>query len=1001
MVLHVSAGRMVGRDDELGRLLTLLDDAEAGRSVAALVSGDAGVGKSRLVGEVTRLAAGRGFTVLSGQCAELGDSVPYLPLADALRGAAQSTAVRDALSSRPALGRLLPEGGYEPRTEEDRSGLARQQMFGGVLGLLTELAAATPVLLVLEDLHWADASTRDLVTFLSRMLHRERVALIGTYRSDDLHRRHPLRPVVAELQRLPSVTTVDLAPLDPSALAEHLTAAAAGRIGATELNNIVARAEGNAYYAEELLAASIAGAAIGGDPAERGILPAGLAALLLSRVELLSDTTQQVLRAAAVAGRKADDELVRAASGLAAAEYEAAVREAVTHQLLVPDGTEGYVFRHALLREAVYGDLLPGERTRLHGTMSALLAEEHRLSMPGTAAELAQHCLASHDIPGAFAASVRAGEEAERLGAPAEAHRHYDQALALWERVAEPEKTAGMARGKLGLMSATNAADSGDVDRAVHLLRRLRQALAARPEKSHDDVILASRIGERLAFYLWTTDDIKAEAEAVEIACATVEETPAEPPTWQYARAVATYANTLLVDDDFDAVREQAERALAAARAAGAPWVQADALVTLGFLSNREGRNDEAIKLLTEAHKQARGAKVLGVELRAAYHLAAAHLEHGDLAAGGTVAYEGTKRANQTGLGLAPYGTDVQHLHFQCHYADGKWDHAQEIADGFPVRVTSIPEASLSSMALFIDVARGNPAVAERRAWIEPFLSARGFDGFIARGLFAEHALWQGDAEETLAEAQAAIDVVYEPPWGFHPSAIRPATIALSARADRVLHARATGDDEAAAAELAAAGELLHIAREGAAFAKRPKFILGPEGRGWLARAEAEYRRACGDNDPQAWRAVLDEFGPAYAYEIARTRWRLAEALAEAGQRDEAAAQWNLAAQAADDLRARPLRRALDDLARRARIGTAEQHGDGAVLASLTSREREVLRLIAAGRSNREIASVLFIAPKTASVHVSNILGKLGAASRTEAAAIAYREGLTSQPSAR
>ena len=289
-------------------------------------------------------------------------------------------------------------------------------------------------------------------------------------------------------------------------------------------------------------------------------------------------------------------------------------------------------------------------------------------------------------------------------------------------------------------------------------------------------------------------------AEAVDIARATVDETPAQPPTWQYARAVATYANTLLVDDDFDVVREQAENALAAARAADAPWVQADALVTLGYLSNREGRNDEAIKLLTQAHKQAREAKVLGVELRAAYHLARAHLERGDLTAGGTVAHEGTKRANQTGLGLAPYGTDVQHLHFQCHFADGKWDHAQEIADGFPVRVTSLPEASLSSMALFIDVARGNPVVEERRAWIEPFLSAHGFDGFIARGLIAEHALWQGDVEEALTQARAAIDVVYEPPWGFHPSAIRPAAVAMCALADRAVQARATGDDAAAAA---------------------------------------------------------------------------------------------------------------------------------------------------------------------------------------------------------
>jgi DNA-binding NarL/FixJ family response regulator len=288
--------------------------------------------------------------------------------------------------------------------------------------------------------------------------------------------------------------------------------------------------------------------------------------------------------------------------------------------------------------------------------------------------------------------------------------------------------------------------------------------------------------------------------------------------------------------------------------------------------------------------------------------------------------------------------------------------------------------------------------VAERLEWIEPFWSAHGFDEFIARGLIAEHALWQGDTEQALAEAQAAIGLVYMPPWGYNPSVIRPATVALGARADRTVKARAVGDDEAVSAELAAAGELLRIAREGAAYARRPKFIIGPEGRGWLARAEAEYRRATGDNDPQAWQTVLAEFGPEYVYEIARTRWRLAEALAEAGRRDEAADQWRQAVQAADRLKARPLRAALDDLARRARIGTTQDDGrDGAVLASLTSREREVLRLIAAGRSNREIASVLFIAPKTASVHVSNILAKLGAASRTEAAAIAHREGLTSQ----
>jgi len=175
--------------------------------------------------------------------------------------------------------------------------------------------------------------------------------------------------------------------------------------------------------------------------------------------------------------------------------------------------------------------------------------------------------------------------------------------------------------------------------------------------------------------------------------------------------------------------------------------------------------------------------------------------------------------------------------------------------------------------------------------------------------------------------------------------------------------------------------------------------VLGPEGRGWLARCEAEYARLTGANSPDRWERVLAEFGPGYVYEIARTQWRLAEALAEAGRRDEAAAVWRAARDTAVRLRAAPLSAALDDLARRARLdhGNRGGHGQGPVaarpFASLTDRELEVLRLLARGMSNREIGAELFITTKTASVHVSNILGKLGAASRTEAAAIAYREG--------
>jgi len=993
---------MVGRDSELTRLLGLLDDAAAGRPAHALIGGDAGVGKTRLVSELAARAADRGFVVLSGRCAELGDSIPYLPLADALREGSTGPAagpLGDALAARPVLSRLLPDREAVPAAASEISGLAQQQLFGAVLGLLAELAAASPVLLILEDLHWADRSTRDLVTFLSRVLHRERVAVVATYRTDDLHRRHPLRPVVAELLRLPSVTAIELGPLGYAEMEDHLTALAAGPLDAANLHRMVARAEGNPYYAEELLAAvGEAGSpvpagtvslsadresvSIGGD-----VLPSGLAALLLGRVERLSGPAQQVLRAAAVAGRQADDDIVQAAAGLAAAEYDDALRECVAQQLLVTDREGRYAFRHALLREAVYADLLPGERTRLHARFAELLADEARLAaVPGSAAELAYHCLASHDITGAFAASVRAGQEADRLAAPAEAHRHYDVALSLWERVSEPEKLAGQDRYTLAFFSANRAASSGDVARAVQQLRRILDFLDAAA-----DPALACRAHERLAYYLL---EVEAPAEAEAAARAAVEVLPADPPSWQYARALGTHAQTLMYVGDEDGAARRAEQARAAARAANAPWVEADALVTMGLLAERRGEPEEAIDLFTEAYRQARANSMLGVELRAAFQLSRSQLERGDLAEAAATAHEGFSQAEAAGLALAPYGLDLQYTHYLAHYQDGCWDHAQELADGFGVRVGTAAEARLSAMALFLDVARGSPAVAERRAWLEPFWPADGFGAYIARGLLAEHALWRGDTASALAEVAAILAEQNADQEGYAPPVIRIAAVGLAARGDRAQQARAAGDEAAAQAEVTAAGVLIEAAREGAAYPQRPKFVLGVDGRGWLARAEAEWGRVQGHNDPQAWQLVVDTFSPAFVYETARSRWRLAEALAEAGQRAEAEQEWSQAVQVADELAATPLRSALADLGRRARLGRQASGGAPGVLSGLTGREREVLRLLVAGRSNREIAAALFIAPKTASVHVSNILGKLGAASRTEAAAIALQAGL-------
>ena len=365
---------------------------------------------------------------------------------------------------------------------------------------------------------------------------------------------------------------------------------------------------------------------------------------------------------------------------------------------------------------------------------------------------------------------------------------------------------------------------------------------------------------------------------------------------------MATYALALMVDGDNASAREWAERARVAA-AGEAAWVAAEALTTLGQVSDREGDTDEASQMFAAALEQAEGTRMFQVELRATFYLALEHQARGELAEAARIAERGVRRADDEGLGLAPYGIDLRHLLFQARFLAGQWDHAQRLADGFPVRVTSPPEAVLSAMALFLDVARDNPAAEERRTWLEPFW-ADGFVGYLARGLLAERALWRGDTELALAHAEAAIRGNTR--HSYKPSALRPAAVALAARADRAVAARLAGNVDAEAAELASAEKLLDIAREGARYPALPKAVLGSEGRGWLARAEAEYGRASGKNTPEAWQAVLTAFGPRYVYETARSQWRLAEALIEAGRTEEARPIWRAAAATATRTGRRP-----------------------------------------------------------------------------------------------
>jgi predicted ATPase len=428
----------IGRAEELGRLEGALDRAEQSRPQVMLLAGEAGVGKTRLLLEFADQARQRGVRVLAGGCVELGDiGLAYLPVVDALRELAEDPEETELLAAiamtAPGLGRLLP--GIErvgPSGALASDGLDQLRVFDAVRAVLVGCSERSPVVLVLEDLHWADRATRDLVAFLARTLRSGRVTLVASYRSDELHRRHPLRPLLAELVRLPAVERLELAPFSRAELAEQLEAITGAPLPAGQVEGIYTRSEGNPFYAEQLLAAGAGHAQVE--------LPPTLADVLLARIQGLSESAQQVLRVTAVAGRRVPHRRLAEVAGQPEPELERGLREAIGAGVLATDvATGSYAFRHALLQEAVYGDLLPGEQVRLHAAYARVLAAEP----DGAAAELAHHCLASYDLDGALAASVRAAEATAVL-APADALQHLTTALRLWERTPDPAAAAGI-----------------------------------------------------------------------------------------------------------------------------------------------------------------------------------------------------------------------------------------------------------------------------------------------------------------------------------------------------------------------------------------------------------------------------------------------------------------------------------------------------------------------------------------------------------------------------
>jgi len=952
----------VGRRAELSVFHRAVVDARQGLPSVLLVGGDAGIGKTTIVGEGARQA---GVALYMGRPTHFGgDSIPLAPLADLLRQVRRSDP--DLLADGPDLAPLRSWFSAGTAVVE-RSDAPPGGLFAAVLELITRLTGDDAVVVGFEDLHWADTVTWNLFEYLARNLIDERVVLVGTYRTNEVGVHPSQRRRLAELSRLPGAHRIHLTGLDRDEVAERVTALIGAPAPHALVDQVVARGQGNPFFTRELVVAHQAGETI----------PMVLSDLISAEISGLDDAARQVLGAVAAVGRETGHQLLAAIVVLTEGEIDVALRTVTDAQLLIV-GNDAYRFRHPLLSEVVYADLLPSQRFRLHHRIAQVLRQQPPdvLSRPDRAGELAFHLDRSGDSGGAFVALLAAADVAETI-APASALGHLERAFELWDAVGDRSATAD--RKERLWQAAELATNTVGNERAVELART---ALALGPPR------LGPAWGhERLGRYLWFGGQL--EESRVEFALAAGSLSGDEGP--EAAAVFAGLAQAALISGDYGAAESWCEKVFGLVPTPDgdrSAWVRARRV--LGIVRSNQGDPDEAVDLCRAAVAAATDAQARAL---ATVYLCLALIDAGHYQEAVNTTLDAVAEGRLTGLDQG-FGCYLDSLAAEALIRLGRWPAAaailarQPVPGTFPVGLLKLAlvQAMLAGRTGQRDLALSQLAEAEAQpvdGWHRSVLDATAAEVHLALGNPDEAAR----AAERGWEATRASSALW---------AARFAMLGALATVEQALDEQAHGHPIDRQAIVSRLQQRIDAARSAARRSPRsPQRDTGAR----LAHAAATLTRLTG-SDPDVWAeaaARWSDLGDRWATATALAHE--AEAAARQGSADRAAVALRRAHAMASELGAAPLLDEIDALSRRTRISSEAPTRpvlDDSTTRSLglTPREAEVLTLVASGRTNRQIGDELFVSDKTASVHVSNILRKLGVNSRVDAAAVAQRLGI-------